>query len=116
MELRQAFIVRQGTGGEIPHEDAGHHDLISREPQQESQQDKAIQAHQRPQGLKDTSQAQQDALPADIHIGCQPDQQPRRGGHRYCTAQDEQRPVEDGPHQYLPHLGRPVGRQLQGEG
>ena len=116
MELGEAPVVRQRPGGEIPHQDAGHHDLVGREPQQERQQNDAVQPHKAPQRLQKARQTQQHALPAHGDVGSNPDQQSRRGGHRHRPAQNEQGPVQDGAHQHLPHLGHPVGGQLQGEG
>ena len=53
---------------------------------------------------------------ADLHIGKQPDQQPRRRGDGRRPPQDEQRPVEDGADDDFSHLRPAIGRQLQRKG
>ena len=50
------------------------------------------------------------------HIGHDPDEKPRRGGHRCRPAQNEEGPVEDGADNDLTHLRLAVGGQFQREG
>ena len=72
--------------------------------------------NRRAKGSKKEVQCGQDRDTADLHIGQQPDKQPRRRGDGRRPPQDEQRPVKDGADDDLAHLRPAVGRQLQRKG
>ena len=116
VHLRQPERVTQTALCQIAHHGDRQHDLVGRKAEHECQQQHAVHAHDVPERVERSRAPRQQAHTAGVHVCQRPQNHACRRCHGGGAPEHEQRPVENGAHDYLTDLRRTVWRQLQREG